>query len=78
MEYKLESGKIKQTVEIEIKPQEVKAQLSQLKQREAMIMQNLVNTRLEITKLEASITKIKTETGVEVLLATPEVAEEAK
>lgn len=76
MEYKLKDGKITQTMEVEIKPQEIKNQLAQLKQRERMVLNNLATVRNEILLLESKIDTVKTETGVEVLLATPVVAEE--
>ena len=69
--YKILNGKITQTVEVEIKPEEIKNQLFQLKQREKMFMENLANIRNAIVKLQSQIETVKTDTGVEILSITP-------
>jgi len=69
--YTIVNGKITQTVEVEIKPEEIKTQLFQLKQREKMFMENLANVRNAIVKLQTQIETVKTDTGVEILSITP-------
>jgi len=69
--YTIVNGKITQTVEVEIKPEEIKTQLFQLKQREKMFMENLANVRNAIVKLQTQIETVKIDTGVEILSITP-------
>ena len=69
--YTIVNGKITQTVEVEIKPEEIKTQLFQLKQREKMFIENLANVRNAIVKLQTQIETVKIDTGVEILSITP-------
>lgn len=71
--YTIVNGKITQTVQVEIKPEEIKTQLFQLKQREKMFMENLANVRNAITKLQSEIETVKIDTGVEIIVIEDEV-----
>jgi hypothetical protein len=69
--YTIVNGKITQTVEVEIKPEEIKNQLFLLKQREKMFMENLANVRNAIVKLQTQIETVKIDTGIEILSEIP-------
>ena len=69
--YTIVNGKITQTVEVEIKPEEIKTQLFQLKQREKMFIENLANVRNAIVKLQTQIETVKIDTGIEILSEIP-------
>lgn len=71
--YTIVNGKITQTVQVEIKPEEIKTQLFQLKQREKMFMENLANVRNAILKLQSEIETVKIDTGVEIIVIEDEV-----
>lgn len=71
--YTIVNGKITQTVQVEIKPEEIKTQLFQLKQREKMFMENLANIRNAILKLQSEIETVKIDTGVEIIVIEDEV-----
>lgn len=71
--YTIVNGKITQTVQVEIKPEEIKTQLFQLKQREKMFMENLANVRNAILKIQTEIETVKIDTGVEIIVIEDEV-----
>jgi hypothetical protein len=71
--YTIVNGKITQTVQVEIKPEEIKNQLLQLKQREKMFIENLAIVRSAIAKLQSEIETVKIDTGVEIITIEDEV-----
>ena len=71
--YTIVNGKITQTVQVEIKPEEIKIQLLQLKQREKMFIENLATVRSAIAKLQSEIETVKIDTGVEIITIEDEV-----
>jgi hypothetical protein len=71
--YTIVNGKITQTVQVEIKPEEIKNQLLQSKQREKMFIENLAIVRSAIAKLQSEIETVKIDTGVEIITIEDEV-----